>query len=53
MRDNGNEALLDGFRDEDLASLLLRGNDQDAPTALDGHLAFDNFSTSFFNNFIG
>lgn len=52
MRDHGTGALLDGFRDEDLATLLLRGNDQDE-TAIDSHLTLDNFSTSFFNNFIG
>lgn len=52
MRDNGTGAMLDGFRDEDLVSLLLPRNDQDA-TAIDSHLAFDNFSASFFNNFIG
>jgi hypothetical protein len=53
MRDNGNEALLGSFRDEDLATLLLRENDHGAQTALDSHLASDNFSTSFFGNFIG
>jgi len=52
MRDNGTEALLDGFRDEDLVGLLLRRNDQDA-TAIDSHLTLDNFTASFFNNFIG
>ncbi len=52
MRENGNEVLLGSFRDEDLALLLLK-NDQGAQTALDSHLASDNFSTSFFNNFIG
>jgi hypothetical protein len=51
MRDNGTGALLDGFRDEDLASLL--EEDSQGATAIDIHLTLNNLSTSFFNNFIG
>jgi hypothetical protein len=53
MQDSGGFGLLGNVRDDDLATLLLRGSEPDVKTAVDWHLASDNHTSSYFNNLIG